>query len=116
VTIESDPLKAVRGANIICTDVWASMGEEAKLKERIRLLRPYQVNMKLMQATGNLKAGKVIFLHCLPAFHDNNTVVTRSIGAMEVTDDVFQAEFSLVFDEAENRVHTIKALMVATLA
>jgi ornithine carbamoyltransferase len=116
ITIESDPQKAVRGANIICTDVWASMGEEAKLKERIRLLRPYQVNMKLMQATGNLEAGKVIFLHCLPAFHDNNTVVTRSIGAMEVTDDVFQAPFSLVFDEAENRVHTIKALMVATLA
>ena len=116
IQIVSDPLKAVAGANVICTDVWASMGEETKMKERIRLLKPYQVNMKLMNATGNIESGKVIFLHCLPALHDNKTAVTKNIGAMEVTDDVFDAGFSMVFDEAENRIHTIKAMMVATIA
>ena len=72
--------------------------------------------MALMKQTGNLESGKVVFLHCLPAFHDDKTEVTRTIGALEVTDEVFEAPFSLVFDEAENRVHTTKAIFVATLA
>ena len=115
VTVVAAPREAMVGANVIYTDVWASMGEEAKLQERIRLLNPYQVNMEMLRWTGNVEKGKVIFLHCLPAFHDHQTELTRDIGALEVTDDVFEAPFSRVFDEAENRVHTIKALMVATL-
>lgn len=115
VAVSHDPLDAVRGANAVYTDVWVSMGEEAKFQERLALLRPYQINMDLMKATGNVDSGRVIFLHCLPAFHDRNTDVTREIGPMEVTDDVFEAPFSRVFDEAENRVHTIKAVMVASL-
>jgi ornithine carbamoyltransferase len=114
VKVVTDPEAAVPGANVICTDVWTSMGEEAKFADRVRLLRPYQVSMALVRRTGNLDAGKVIFLHCLPAFHDAKTELTREIGAMEVTDDVFEAPFSKVFDEAENRVHTIKAIFVAT--
>jgi ornithine carbamoyltransferase len=110
------PRTAVQGANVIYTDVWASMGEESKLQERIRLLKPYQVNMEMLQWTGNIEKGKVIFLHCLPAFHDHHTDLTRNIGALEVTDEVFEAPFSRVFDGAENRVHTMKALIVATLA
>lgn len=116
VVVNHDPHAAVEGANVIYTDVWVSMGEEAKFAERLALLRPYQINMDLMRRTGNVETGKVIFLHCLPAFHDNNTDVTREIGPMEVTDDVFEAPFSRVFDEAENRLHTIKAVMVATLS
>lgn len=116
ISVVHDPKTAVAGANIIYTDVWASMGEESKFKQRLKLLRPYQVNMKMIETTGNLKTNNVIFLHCLPAFHDSKTEVTRKIGALEVTDEVFNAPFSLVFDQAENRVHTIKALMVATLA
>jgi ornithine carbamoyltransferase len=116
VVVNHDPQAAVEGANVIYTDVWVSMGEEAKFAERLALLRPFQVNMDLMRRTGNVETGKVIFLHCLPAFHDNNTDVTRAIGPMEVTDDVFEAPFSRVFDEAENRLHTIKAVMVATLS
>ena len=115
IDIMHDPGKAVCGANVIYTDVWTSMGEESKFAERMKLLRPYQVDMNLMAKTGNLKADKVIFLHCLPAFHDNNTEMTREIGALEVTNDVFEAPFSKVFDEAENRVHTTKALIVATI-
>ena len=115
VSVSTDPSAAVEGANVVYTDVWVSMGEEAKFQERLALLRPYQVNMELMRATGNIEAGQVVFLHCLPAFHDGNTEVTRDIGPMEVTDDVFEASFSKVFDEAENRVHTIKAVMMATL-
>jgi len=115
VKICDDPAAAAAGANVVYTDVWVSMGEEDKQDERLALLRPYQVNMALMEATGNLGSEKVIFLHCLPAFHDANTEVTVESGALEVTDDVFEAPFSKVFDEAENRVHTIKALMVATL-
>ena len=79
------------------------------------MLRPYQVNMELMAATGNL-GGELIFLHCLPAFHDTETTVTAESGALEVTDDVFEAPFSKVFDEAENRMHTIKALYVSAMA
>ncbi|OGV69973.1 MAG: ornithine carbamoyltransferase [Lentisphaerae bacterium RIFOXYA12_FULL_48_11] len=116
VSIVHNPESAVVGANVIYTDVWVSMGEESKFSERLRLLRPYQVNMRMLERTGNLDKKQVIFLHCLPAFHDKNTEVTSDIGALEVTNDVFEASFSRVFDEAENRVHTIKALFVAALA
>ena len=115
VAVQHDPQAAVEGANVVYTDVWVSMGEEDKFAERLAMLRPYQITMDLMRRTGNVESGKVIFLHCLPAFHDANTDVTREIGPIEVTDDVFEAPFSRVFDEAENRLHTIKAVMVATL-
>jgi len=115
VRVAHDPAEGVKGANVVCTDVWTSMGEEKKFRERVRLLRPYQVNAALMRATGNLASGRVIFLHCLPAFHDDQTDLTRKTGALEVTDDVFEAAYSRVFDEAENRVHTTKALYVAAL-
>lgn len=115
VKVMQSPQEAVAGANVVCTDVWASMGEEAKFAERLALLKPYQVNMDLMKATGNLEKNNVIFMHCLPALHDDNTEVTRSTGALEVTNDVFEAPFSRVFDEAENRVHTTKAVFVATI-
>ena len=91
------------------------MGEEDKFAERLKLLRPYQITMELMRQTGNLEIGQAIFLHCLPAFHNYDTELTKDIGPMEVTDEVFEAPFSKVFDEAENRVHTIKAVMVASL-
>jgi ornithine carbamoyltransferase len=81
----------------------------------MKLLRPYQVNKELVQATGNA-GGELIFLHCLPAFHDHETAMTAESGALEVTDDVFEAPFSKVFDEAENRMHTIKALYVSALS
>ena len=97
----SDDLDAVKGADVIYTDVWASMGEEDKAKERIELLRPYQVNKALMDKTGK---DSTIFMHCLPA-----------VKGYEVTEDVFESDKSVVFDEAENRMHTIKAVMVATL-
>ena len=113
VAIVHDIAKALPGANAVYTDVWVSMGEEAQQSERVRLLRPYQVNMDVLKLTGNLDNGKVIFLHCLPAFHDRNTDLTKNTGAMEVTDDVFEAPFSRVFDEAENRMHTIKAIFAA---
>ncbi|MDR2849196.1 MAG: ornithine carbamoyltransferase [Verrucomicrobiota bacterium] len=115
VEIVNDPVKGVAGANVLYTDVWVSMGEEAQKERRLRLLRPYQVNMDLVRATGNA-GGELIFLHCLPAFHDHETVVSAESGAQEVTDDVFEAPFSKVFDEAENRMHTIKALYVSALA
>jgi ornithine carbamoyltransferase len=115
IEIIHDPVEAVAGANVVYTDVWISMGEEAKQDERIALLRPYQVNMNLMKATGNLDTDRAIFLHCLPAFHDSETEVTAELGALEVTDDVFEATFSKVFDLAENRMHTTKALFVASL-
>jgi ornithine carbamoyltransferase len=115
VEIEADPHKAVRGANVVYTDVWVSMGEEDQHEERLNLLRRYQVNMALMQATGNLEQERVVFLHCLPAFHDDKTELTRDTGALEVTDDVFEAPFSLVFDEAENRMHSMKAVFLASL-
>lgn len=115
VRIFHEPREAVRGANVIYTDVWVSMGSEAKLEKRRKLLQPYQVTMDLMRLTGHTDTDQVIFLHCLPAFHNNLTDVTREIGAMEVTDEVFESSFSHVFDQAENRMHTIKAVMVATL-
>jgi ornithine carbamoyltransferase len=108
----------VKGVDVIYTDVWFSMGEEEKAAERIALLKEYQVTMDLLEASGN---PKVIFEHCLPAFHDRNTTVMASLSeqfgieAMEVTDEVFRSKHSVVFDQAENRMHTIKAVMVATL-
>ncbi len=114
IRVFDDPVKGVKGANVLYTDVWDSMGEEDKTAARIRLLRPYQINMDLMRATGNID-GRLMFLHCLPAFHDNKTEVTKDCGALEVTDEVFESKYSKVFDEAENRMHTIKALLVSAL-
>jgi ornithine carbamoyltransferase len=114
IRVFDDPVKGVKGANVLYTDVWVSMGEEDKTAERIELLKPYQINMDLMRATGNI-GGKLMFLHCLPAFHDFNTEVTKQSGALEVTDEVFESEYSKVFDESENRMHTIKALFVSAL-
>jgi ornithine carbamoyltransferase len=112
--------EGVKGCDFIATDVWVSMGEPAEVwEERISLLRPYQVNRAVLEATGN---ADVKFLHCLPSFHDRSTRIGADIHrrfgleAMEVTDEVFESRASLVFDEAENRLHTIKAVMVATLA
>jgi ornithine carbamoyltransferase len=116
VSVDADPESGVQGANAVYTDVWISMGEKTNVGERVELLRPYQVNMEMMRATGNLETERVILLHCLPAFHDHNTEVTDICGALEVTDEVFESPFSKVFDQAENRVHTTKALMVATMA
>jgi len=114
IEIFADPLEGVKGANVIYTDVWVSMGEEREKESRLRLLRPYQVNRNLVRATGTPE-DQFIFLHCLPAFHDRETAMTAESGALEVTDDVFEAPFSKVFDEAENRMHTIKALYVSAL-
>jgi ornithine carbamoyltransferase len=115
IEVSTDPLTAVQGANVLYTDVWVSMGEEGQFNERLRLLRPYQVDMDMVRRTGSLDSGRILFLHCLPAFHNDETEVTRRIGALEVTDDVFEAPFSRVFDQAENRIHTIKAIFVGTL-
>ena len=113
-----NPAEAVQGANVIYTDVWVSMGEPAEIwEERINDLTPYQVNMQLMNAA----AENCVFMHCLPAFHDLNTTIGQDISArfglseMEVTDEVFESDRSIVFDEAENRMHTIKAVIAATL-
>ena len=114
VTVANDPRAGVAGANVLYTDVWVSMGEEAQKETRIRLLRPYCIDMALCRATGNL-GGELLFLHCLPAFHDHETSMTRECGALEVTDDVFESPFSRVFDQAENRMHTMKALFVSAL-
>ena len=114
----TDKLDAVANADVIYTDVWISMGEESKVEERIKLLKPYQVNMELIKKANN---PEVIFLHCLPSFHDTKTDMgydvyqKYGIKEMEVTDEVFESKYSKVFDEAENRMHTIKAVMVATL-
>ena len=116
---ETDPSAAVKDADVIYTDVWVSMGEPAEVwEERIKELSPYQVNSQLMAKTGK---ASTVFMHCLPAFHDLKTKVGAEIGekfgitAMEVTDEVFESEQSIVFQEAENRMHTIKAVMAATL-
>ena len=120
VTLTEDPRAAVRGVDFVHTDVWVSMGEpDSVWAERIKLLLPYQVNAALMAATENPKAK---FLHCLPAFHNRETKIGEDIfrkfgiEAMEVSDDVFESPASVVFDQAENRLHTIKAVLVATLA
>jgi len=119
LTITGDVAEGVKGADYLYTDVWVSMGEPASVWDgRIKLLKPYQVNAKAMQLTGN---PDVKFMHCLPAFHNTETKVGADIyekfglESMEVTDEVFESEASIVFDEAENRLHTIKAIMVATL-
>lgn len=120
ITITEDVAEAVRDADFIYTDVWVSMGEpDSVWEERINLLKPYQVNMDVIKQTGN---PRVKFLHCLPAFHNRETKIGEEIfqkyglDGMEVTEDVFESHHSVVFDEAENRMHTIKAVMVATLA
>jgi ornithine carbamoyltransferase len=119
ITITDDVQKAVKDADFLYTDVWVSMGEPDEVwEERIKLLRPYQVNMDVIKATGN---PGVKFLHCLPAFHNRETTLGEeiyqkfSLEAMEVSEEVFESEHSIVFDEAENRMHSIKAILVATL-
>ena len=113
----SEDIASVKGADAIYTDVWVSMGEEDQFEERIKLLTPYRVTMDMMKKTGNPDC---IFLHCLPSFHDLETSVGREIyekyglKEQEVSDEVFRSSMSKVFDEAENRMHTIKAVMVAT--
>lgn len=121
ILLTEDTSAGVHGADFIYTDVWVSMGEpKEKWAERIAIMRPYQVNTALLAKTGN---PEVKFLHCLPAFHDDQTVMGKAMakefgltGGMEVTDEVFESEHSIVFDQAENRMHTIKAVMVATLS
>lgn len=120
VTLTEDIAEGVRGADFVATDVWVSMGEPKEVwDERIAALAPYAVTMDVLRATGN---SDVKFLHCLPAFHDLGTKVGREIHArhglteLEVSDEVFESAHSVVFDEAENRMHTIKAVLVATLA
>ena len=120
LTITDDPQSAVKDVDFIHTDVWVSMGEPKEVwKERIKLLMPYQVNAKLMKAAGN---SQVKFMHCLPAFDDTNTVVGKDIAektgmtnGLEVTNEVFESAANIAFDQAENRLHTIKAIMVATI-
>jgi ornithine carbamoyltransferase len=120
ITITGDPAEAVRGVDFVHTDVWVSMGESKDVwSDRVSLLTPYQVNAALLERSGNRK---VKFMHCLPAFHDPNTTVGREImehtgmtSGLEVTGEVFESPRSIVFDQAENRLHTIKAVLVATL-
>ncbi|MDR0364673.1 MAG: ornithine carbamoyltransferase [Bacteroidales bacterium] len=119
ITLTENVEEGVKGVDFLYTDVWVSMGEpDSVWEERIKLLTPYQVNMNVVKATGN---PNVKFLHCLPAFHNRETTVGEEIyqkfglESMEVTEDVFESPMSIVFDEAENRLHTIKAVMVATL-
>jgi len=120
ITLSDDPKKAVAGCDFVYTDVWVSLGEPPeRWAERIELLKPYQVSAALMGATGNSRAK---FMHCLPAFHNRETTKgeelfkTYGMNGLEVTEDVFESDRSIVFDEAENRMHTIKALLLATLA
>jgi ornithine carbamoyltransferase len=119
VTLTEDPAEGVKDVDFLYTDVWVSMGEDpAVWEERVKLLRPYQVNKELVALTGN---PRVKFMHCLPAFHDRHTKVGEEmyqkfgLDGMEVTDDVFESDRSIVWDQAENRLHTIKAVMVATI-
>ena len=118
ITLTEDVMEGTKGANVVCTDVWVSMGEPDEIwAERIKELSPYQVNKKVMDNA----ADNAVFMHCLPAFHDTKTQVGAEIAEkfgiteMEVTDEVFESEQSIVFDEAENRMHTIKAVMAATI-
>ncbi|WP_444544576.1 hypothetical protein [Shewanella marina] len=119
IILTEDVKAGVEGVDFIYTDVWVSMGEPKEAwAERVRVMTPYQVNMDVIKQTGNTN---VKFLHCLPAFHDENTTMGKEIEeaygmkGLEVTDEVFESRHSIVFDEAENRMHTIKAVMVATL-
>ena len=119
ITITSDFDQALTGADAIYTDIWCSMGEEHLVEERVAMLSPYRVTMDMLKKTGN---PHVIFLHCLPSFHDMETAFARKVrdqfglDICEVTDEVFRSEHSVVFDEAENRLHTIKAVLVTHLA
>lgn len=121
ITLTEDIAEGVNGADFLYTDVWVSMGEPKEVwQERITLLKPYQVNMRVLALTGN---PQVKFLHCLPAFHDDQTTIGKQMaeqydlpGGMEVTEEVFESAHSIVFDQAENRLHTIKAVMVATMS
>ena len=119
ITITDDVDAGVKGCDFLYTDIWVSMGEPDEVwKERIKLLMPYQVNAKMMERTGNPDCK---FMHCLPSYHNLETKAGRDVyekfglDGIEVTEDVFESENSIVFDEAENRMHTIKAVMVATL-
>ena len=119
ITITSDINKGVKGIDVIYTDVWVSMGEPDEVwKERLEMLLPYRVDMNMIKAAEN---PNVKFMHCLPAFHDLGTTIGKEIyekyalDALEVTDEVFESEYSIVFDEAENRMHTIKAVIVSTI-
>ncbi|MGX6962580.1 ornithine carbamoyltransferase [Vagococcus xieshaowenii] len=113
--------EGVKGANVLYTDVWVSMGEEDKFEERVKMLQPYQLNMEMINKTGNQETDRLIVLHCLPAFHDTNTqygkMVEEQFGVkeMEITDEVFRSKYARQFEEAENRMHSIKAIMAATL-
>ena len=117
IEISSDP-ECLKGADVLYSDVWASMGEEAEIPERVKLLTPFRIDMDMIRATEN---PDVIFLHCLPSFHDFETKMAKTqmdagYDIREVTDEVFRSKHSKVFDEAENRMHTIKAVIVATIA
>jgi len=119
ISVTEDVDSGIAGSDFLVTDVWVSMGEAKEVwEERINLLKPYQVTKEAMEKTGN---PAVKFMHCLPSFHNRNTVIGQDIyekfglESMEVTDEVFESDASIVFDEAENRMHTIKAVMVATL-
>jgi ornithine carbamoyltransferase len=122
LTLTEDPKVAVKGVDFVHTDVWVSMGEPVEAwKERIQMLLPYQVNMDMMKASGN---PQVRFMHCLPAFHNSETKVGKQIAAqypnlangIEVTEEVFESPLNIAFEQAENRMHTIKAILVSTLA
>ncbi|MDH5977643.1 ornithine carbamoyltransferase [Vibrio splendidus] len=119
ITLTEDVAEGVKGCDFLYTDVWVSMGEAPEAwDERVAVMTPYQVNMDVIKLTGN---PQVKFMHCLPAFHNNETVIGQQVAdkygmnGLEVTDEVFESDYSIVFDEAENRMHTIKAVMVATL-
>ncbi|CAH6863197.1 ornithine carbamoyltransferase ArgI [Vibrio chagasii] len=119
ITLTEDVAEGVKGCDFLYTDVWVSMGEAPEAwDERVAVMKPYQVNMDVIKLTGN---PQVKFMHCLPAFHNNETVIGQQVAdkygmnGLEVTDEVFESDYSIVFDEAENRMHTIKAVMVATL-
>lgn len=116
IEVSSDPA-ILKGADVLYTDIWASMGEEAQIPERVKLLTPYRVTMEMLKATGN---SDVVFLHCLPSFHDFETKMAKTqkeegYDIREVTDEVFRSRHSKVFDEAENRLHSIKSVIVATI-
>jgi len=116
IEVSSDPA-CLKGADVVYTDVWASMGEEDQIPDKVKMLAPFKVTMELLEATGN---PDVLFLHCLPAYHDFETKMAKEwkekgYDIREVTDEVFRSKHSVVFDEAENRMHTIKSIMVATL-
>ena len=116
IEVSSDPA-VLKGADVLYSDVWASMGEEAEIPARVEMLTPFRIDMDMIKATEN---PEVIFMHCLPSFHDFETTMAKSqmelgYDIREVTDEVFRSRHSKVFDEAENRMHTIKAVMVATI-